>query len=153
MVGLDDESKTGVMPTEEALKIAQEFEQDLVEIAPQADPPVCRVIEYSKFLYEQKKKEKENKQKQHQVQTKEIRFGPNTDEHDYNFKLRHAEKFLEEGNKVKAYIHFYGRSIVHKDRGRELLDRFIEELGDKAKVEMEPKMEGKRMFIILAPKK
>lgn len=153
LVGHPDESKNGVMPTRQALDLAQEQEQDLVEIAPNAEPPVCRIVEYSRFLYEQKKKQKEAKAKQHQVQVKEIRFGPNTDDHDFNFKLRYARKFIEDGDKVRSYIQFRGRSIVHKERGREILDRFIEELSDVAKVEMEPKMEGKRMFIILSPKK
>lgn len=133
--------------------MAEERNLDLVEVAPKAVPPVCRIVEYSKFRYEVKKKDKENKSKQHVVVLKEIRFGPNTDEHDFNFKLRHAEKFLEEGNKIKAYVTFHGRSIVHKGRGEKLLTEFATALDALAKVEMAPKMEGKRMFMLLAPKK
>lgn len=141
------------MSREEALKNAEEAGLDLVEIAPKADPPVVRIIEYSKFMYEKKKKDKEAKAKQHKVVLKEVRFGPNTDDHDFQFKTNHARKFLEEGNKVKAYIHFRGRSIVHKDIGRDLLDRFIEELSDVSEVESKPHMEGKRMYLIMAPTK
>ena len=149
----DNKSYDGIMPVEEALANAQEAGLDLVEIAPKADPPVVRIIEYSKFRYEKKKKEKEAKAKQHKVVLKEVRFGPNTDDHDFDFKTKHARGFLEEGNKVKAYIHFRGRSIVHKDRGRDLLDRFIEQLDDVGEVETAPRMEGKRMYTILAPAK
>ena len=140
-------------PIEEARKLAEERNLDLVEVAPKAAPPVCRIVEYSKYRYEVKKKEKENKSKQHVVVLKEIRFGPNTDEHDFNFKLKHAEKFLEEGNKIKAYVTFHGRSIVHKGRGEKLLMEFATALENLAKIEMAPKMEGKRMFMLLAPKK
>lgn len=143
----------GVVSLSEALQMADELGMDLVEIAAKADPPVCRIIEYSKFKYEQKKREKANKAKQHKVELKEIRFGPNTDEHDFQFKLRHAEKFLQEGNKLKAYVHFRGRMIVYKDRGRDVLDRFAEELEPHGKIEMYPKMEGRRMIMIMAPKK
>lgn len=143
----------GIVSLSEALKIAEELEMDLVEIAGRADPPVCRIIAYSKFKYEQKKREKANKAKQHKVELKEIRFGPNTDDHDFQFKLRHAEKFLQEGNKLKAYVHFRGRMIVYKDRGRDVLDRFAEELEPFGKIEMAPKMEGRRMIMIMAPRK
>ena len=142
----------GVFPHSEALRMAQEAGVDLVEIVGNQDPPICRLIEFSKFKYQQKKREKENKQKQHVVQMKEIRFGPNTDEHDFNFKLNHARKFLEEGNKVRAYVHFRGRAIVYKDRGEKILLEFAQELSELGKVEMLPKMEGKRMYVILAPK-
>lgn len=146
-----DNVEQGIYSIEEARKIAKEQGLDLVEIAAKADPPVCKVIDYSKFKYEQKKKQKELKAKAHKVVVKEIRFGPNTDDHDFNFKLRHAEGFLKEGNKVKAYVHFAGRSILFKDRGRELLGRFIEELSHMSKVDQHIKMEGKRMTIMLAP--
>lgn len=149
----EEEEVNGVHPIEKAIQMAEERNQDLVEIVGNAQPPVCRIIEYSKLKYELKKKEKENKAKQQTVVLKEIRFGPNTDDHDFNFKLRHARNFLEEGNKIKAFVHFHGRSIVHKDRGADLLERFVEELDDIAKVEVPPKMEGKRMNLILAPKK
>jgi translation initiation factor IF-3 len=125
---------------------------DLVEISPNADPPVCKVIDYSKFKYEQKKKQKELKLKAHKVVLKEIRFSPNTDEHDYNFKLKHAISFLKEGAKVKAYVHFVGRSIVYKERGEILLLRFAQDLEEYAKVDALPKLEGKRMFLFLSPK-
>ena len=152
LVGEEDEALNGVYPLDKALKMAEIREQDLVEIAPAARPPVCRIVEYSKYRYEIKKKEKENKSKQHVVVLKEIRFGPNTDEHDFNFKVRHAQKFLQEGNKIKAFVIFHGRSIVHKDRGYKLLADFSKELDEYAKEEAPPKMEGKRMFMLLAPK-
>lgn len=139
--------------TDEAIKMAQEMKLDLVEVAPKAEPPVCRIVDYSKFKYEQKKKQKELKSKQHKVVVKEIRFGPNTDEHDFNFKLKHAQKFLEEGAKVKAYVHFAGRTIVYKERGELLLLKFVEALDEVGKIEQMPKMEGKRMIIHVAPKK
>lgn len=126
---------------------------DLVEVAPKAEPPVCRIVEYSKFRYEQKKREKAAKAKQHNIVMKEIRFGPNTDDHDFDFKLRHAQKFLAEGNKLKAYVQFRGRNIIYKNRGAEMLGRFAEQLDDLSKIEMEPRMEGRRMIMILAPKK
>lgn len=125
---------------------------DLVEIAPNAKPPVCKIIDYSKFKYEQKKKQKELKANAHKVVVKEIRFGPNTNEHDLDFKTKHAQKFLEEGNKVKAYVQFAGRTIVFKDRGREILDRFAEAVEEQGKPEGYPKMEGKRMIIMFTPK-
>ena len=126
---------------------------DLVEISPKADPPVCRIIEFNKFVYEKKRKEKEIKAKTVQTVVKEIRFGPNTDDHDFDFKLRHAKKFLEEGHKVKAYVQFRGRSIVFKDRGELLLLRFMKELEELGAAEQLPQMEGRRMHVILAPKK
>lgn len=129
------------------------MELDLVEIAPKANPPVCKVIDYKKFLYDQKKKQKELKAKSSKVVVKEIRFGPNTDEHDYQFKLKHAKKFLEEGAKLKAYVFFKGRSILFKDKGEILLLKFAQELEELAKVEQLPKMEGKRMIMMFAPKK
>ena len=132
--------------------MAQEQGLDLVEISPKADPPVCKVIDYSKFKYEQKKKQKEIKAKAHKTVLKEIRFGPNTDDHDFNFKLNHAIKFLKEGSKVKAYVHFVGRTIVFKDRGEILLLKFAQSLEEYAKVEQLPKLEGKRMFLMLSPK-
>jgi len=141
-----------VYPLSQALKIAQEQSLDLVEISPKADPPVCKVIDYSKFKYEQKKKQKEIKAKAQKTVVKEIRFGPNTDDHDFNFKLNHARKFLNEGAKVKAYVHFYGRTIVFKDRGEILLLKFAQALEEFGKVEQLPKMEGKRMNLFIAPK-
>nr|WKN40368.1 translation initiation factor IF-3 [Tunicatimonas sp. TK19036] len=136
----------------EALQMAQEQSLDLVEISPSADPPVCKIIDYSKFKYEQKKKQKEIKAKSQKTVVKEIRFGPNTDDHDFNFKLKHAQGFLKDGAKVKAYVHFVGRSIVFKERGEMLLLRFAQALEEEAKVEEMPKMMGKRMFLMLAPK-
>mgnify|MGYP001187131996 CR=1 FL=1 len=142
----------GVYETREALELAKDQELDLVEISPKAVPPVCRIIDYKKFLYQQKKKQKEIKSKTVKVVVKEIRFGPNTDEHDFKFKLNHAKKFLEEGSKVKAYVFFKGRTIVFKDRGEILLLKFAQELEEIGKVEMLPKMEGKKMNMMLAPK-
>ncbi len=142
-----------VMPTRKALDMARQQGLDLVEISPNAQPPVCRIIDYSKFLYQQKKRQKEMKQKQAKVEVKEIRFGPQTDDHDYQFKLKHAQEFLEEGNKVRAYVFFRGRSILFKEQGEVLLLRFANDLEQWAKVEQLPKLEGKRMFLFLAPKK
>lgn len=142
----------GVYDIREALRIAEDQGLDLVEISPKADPPVCKVIDYSKFKYEQKKKQKEIKAKAQKTVLKEIRFGPNTDDHDFNFKLKHAENFLKDGAKVKAYVHFVGRSIVFKERGELLLLRFAQSLEEMAKVEQMPKLEGKRMSIFLSPK-
>lgn len=142
----------GVYDTRAAIDIAKQQELDLVEISPNADPPVCKVIDYSKFKYEQKKKQKELKAKAHKVVLKEIRFGPNTDDHDFEFKLKHAINFLKEGAKVKAYVHFVGRSIVYKERGEILLLKFAQALEEYAKVEDMPRLEGKRMFLILASK-
>ena len=142
-----------VMPARKALELARQQELDLVEISPNAQPPVCRIVDYSKFLYQQKKHAKEMKQKQVKVETKEIRFGPQTDDHDYNFKLKHAKGFLEEGAKVKAYVFFKGRSILFKEQGEVLLLRFANDLEDYAKVDQMPVLEGKRMTIQLSPKK
>lgn len=124
-----------------------------MEVAPSADPPVCKIIDYGKYRYEQQKKAKEQKKKSQTVKLKELRFRPNTDTHDFNFKTRHAREFLEDNNKVKAWVQFRGRDIVHKDRGRDLLERFIEELEDVGKVDQPPKMEGRRMTVILSPEK
>ena len=143
----------GVYPTRKALEIAEELELDLVEISPNATPPVCKVIDYKKFLYEQKKRDKEMKAKATKVVIKEIRFGPQTDDHDYNFKLKHAKGFLSEGSKVKAYVFFRGRSILFKDQGEVLLLRFANDLEDYGRVESMPVLEGKRMTIMIAPKK
>ena len=142
-----------VISTAEAMKMAEEQDVDLVEISPNANPPVCKLMDYRKFLYNQKRKEKELKAKQSKVELKEIRFGPNTDEHDFNFKLAHARKFLEQGNKLKAYVFFRGRTIVFKDRGEILLLKFVTELEDIGTVEQLPKLEGKRMIIMINPKK
>lgn len=141
-----------VVSLKEALRMAEEEGLDLVEISPKAEPPVCRIIDYQKYLYQQKKKAKEIKAKAVKVVVKEIRFGPNTDDHDYNFKLKHAENFLKEGSKVKAYVFFRGRQIVFKDQGEILLLRFATDLEEWAKVEQMPRLEGKRMILILAPK-
>ena len=142
-----------VMPTRQALDIARQQGVDLVEISPNANPPVCRIIDYSKFLYQQKKRAKELKQKQVKQEVKEIRFGPQTDEHDYNFKLKHAKEFLSEGNKVRAYVFFRGRSILFKEQGEVLLLRFANDLEEYGKVESMPSLEGKKMFLYLSPKK
>ncbi|AVM51044.1 translation initiation factor IF-3 [Capnocytophaga sp. oral taxon 878] len=149
LVGENVES--GVYPTRKALEIANELELDLVEISPNATPPVCKVIDYKKFLYEQKKREKEMKAKATKVVIKEIRFGPQTDDHDYDFKKKHGEKFLKEGSKVKAYVFFKGRSIIYKDQGEILLLRLATDLEEYGKVEQMPKLEGKRMTMFLAP--
>jgi len=142
----------GVYPTEKALAMAEAQALDLVEISPNATPPVCRIIDYKKFLYEKKRKEKEMKANAKQSEVKEIRFTPGTDDHDFDFKAKHAEKFLKEGNKVKAYVQFKGRAIMFKDRGELLLLKFAERLGETAVLEGMPKMEGKRMLAIFAPK-
>lgn len=142
-----------VMPTRRAQELARQQGVDLVEISPNAQPPVCRLIDYSKFLYQQKKRQKEMKQKQVKVEVKEIRFGPQTDEHDYQFKLKHAQEFLENGNKVRAYVFFRGRSILFKEQGEVLLLRFANDLENYGKVEQMPKLEGKKMFLYLASKK
>jgi translation initiation factor IF-3 len=142
----------GIYDIKEALAIAQEQGLDLVEINSKADPPVCRVIDYSKFKYEQKKRQKELKAKAQKTVVKEIRFGPNTDDHDFNFKLKHAESFLKEGSKVRAYVQFVGRAIVFKERGEEILNKFIEKLDEYGKVEQAPQMEGKKMIVTIAPK-
>ena len=143
----------GVYDTRKALRLAEEQELDLVEISPKAVPPVCKIIDYKKFLYEQKKRDKALKSKATKVVVKEIRFGPNTDEHDYAFKKKHAEKFLQEGAKLKAYVFFKGRSIIYKDQGQILLLKLAQELEELGKVEQMPKLEGKRMIMFIAPKK
>ena len=145
--------ESGIYYTNDALKWAQEMALDLVEISPKADPPVCRIIDYKKFLYNKKKKEKELKAKTSKTVIKEIRFGPNTDDHDFEFKLRHAKKFLSEGAKVKSYVHFRGRTIVFKERGELLLLKFLKELEEYGAAEALPKMEGRRMTVIVSPKK
>ena len=142
----------GVFPIGEALSMATALELDLVEISPAADPPVCKIIDYQKFLYQQKKKQKELKAKTVKMIVKEIRFGPNTDDHDYNFKLKHAINFLEDGSKVKAFVFFKGRSILYKEQGEILLLRFAQELEEYGKVEQLPKLEGKRMIMTISPK-
>jgi len=148
-----DNVEDGVFPTAKALEMAEELALDLVEIAPNAVPPVCRIMEYKKFLYEQKKKQKELKSKQSKVIIKEIRFGPNTDDHDFEFKLNHAKKFLADGAKVKAYVFFKGRTIVFKERGEILLLKFAQQLEDYGLVEQMPKLEGKRMIMFISGKK
>lgn len=142
-----------VMDIRDALDLADEMELDLVEISPNAEPPVCKIVDYQKFLYQQKKKQKEIKANAAKIVVKEIRFGPNTDDHDYNFKLKHAINFLEEGAKVRAYVFFKGRSILFKEQGEKLLARFVTDLDDYGKVDQTPRLEGKRMIIILSPKK
>jgi len=148
-----DNVEQGVYSIQEALKIARDLELDLIEISPNAVPPVCRVADYQKFVYQQKKRQKEQKAKSVKIVVKEIRFGPQTDDHDYNFKLKHAKSFLEEGAKVKAYVFFKGRSILFKEQGEVLLLRFANDLEDYGKVEQLPLLEGKKMIIMLAPKK
>ena len=152
-VRIVSENGSSVMPTRQALDMARQQGVDLVEISPNANPPVCRIIDYSKFLYQQKKRAKEMKAKQVKVEVKEIRIGPQTDEHDYQFKLKHAKEFLEEGNKVRAYVFFRGRSILFKEQGEVLLLRFANDLEECGKVEHMPSLEGKKMFLYLAPKK
>lgn len=147
----DNIPNPGIYSIQDALKMAQEMELDLIEIAPTAQPPVCKILDFQKFLYQQKKKQKEIKAKTAKVIVKEIRFGPNTDDHDYNFKLKHAINFLQEGAKVKAYVFFKGRSILYADQGKELLERFINDLSEYGKVEQEPKLDGKRMIVMIAP--
>lgn len=149
---IDESGNLGVFSTSEALKLAEAQNLDLVEISPNANPPVCKITDYSKFKYEQKKKQKEIKANAAKTVVKEIRFGPNTDDHDFEFKLKNAMSFLKSGAKVKAYVHFVGRSIVFKERGELLLLRFAQALDEVAKVEQLPKLEGKRMFLMLAPK-
>jgi translation initiation factor IF-3 len=148
----DNIENPGVVSISEALKLAEELELDLIEISPQADPPVCKIADYQKFLYQMKKKQKEIKAKTVKVVVKEIRFGPNTDDHDYNFKLKHAIKFLEEGSKVKAFVFFKGRSILYKEQGEILLLRFAQDLEEVGKVEQLPRLEGKRMIMTLTAK-
>ena len=147
-----DNVEMGIYPIRQAREKAEELGLDLVEISPKADPPVCKIIDYKKFLYEQKKREKAMKAKATKVVVKEIRFGPNTDDHDYEFKKKHAEKFLKDGAKLKAYVFFKGRSIVYKEQGEILLLRLAQDLEDIGKVEQMPKLEGKRMIMFIAPK-
>jgi translation initiation factor IF-3 len=144
--------EVGIYEIKKAIEMAEDRGLDLVEISPKADPPVCKIIDYSKFKYEQKKKQKEIKAKAHKTVLKEIRFGPNTEEHDFNFKLKHAINFLKDGAKVKAYVHFVGRTIVFKERGEILLLKFAQQLEEYGKVEQLPKLEGKRMSIFISPK-
>jgi translation initiation factor IF-3 len=147
-----DNVEPSIIPLRDALRMAHELELDLVEISPTANPPVCKVMNYKKFLYEQKKKQKEMKAKSAKVVLKEIRLGPNTDDHDFNFKLKHAQKFLEEGAKVKVDVFFKGRSIIYKEKGEYILLKFAQELEEVGKLEQLPKLEGKRMIIIISPK-
>ena len=151
MVG-DNIDNPGIYPVREALHLADELELDLVEISAKYDPPVCKIIDYQKFLYQQKRKQKELKAKSTKIVVKELRFGPNTDDHDYNFKLKHAQKFLEDGARVKAFVFFKGRSIIYSEKGEILLLRFAQDLEELGKVEQMPKLEGKRMTMILSPK-
>ncbi len=148
-----DNVEAGIYPTQQALRIAEEQGLDLIEISPTAEPPVCKILDYQKFLYQQKKRQKEQKAKATKVVVKEIRFGPQTDDHDYNFKLKHAVGFLQEGAKVKAYVFFKGRAILFKEQGEVLLLRFANDLEEYGKVEQMPQLEGKRMIIMITPKK
>ena len=148
-----DNVETGIYQIKEALEIADAQTLDLVEISPKANPPVCKVVDYKKFLYDKKKKEKEIKSKSAKIVVKEIRLGPNTDDHDFNFKLNHAKKFLEDGAKVKVDVFFKGRTIIYKEKGELMLLKFAQELQEYGKVEKLPKLEGKRMLMIIAPKK
>ena len=148
-----DNVEQGIYPFQTALRMADEQNLDLVEISPNADPPVCRILDYQKFLYQKKRKEKEAKANSKKMEVKEIRFGPQTDDHDYNFKLKHAQEFLKEGNKVKAYVFFRGRSILFKEQGELLLARFANDLAEFGKPDAMPTLEGKRMILNLSPKK
>ena len=148
-----DNVEQGIYPFEVAMRMADDQNLDLVEISASAVPPVCRILDYQKFLYQKKRKEKEQKQNSKKIEIKEIRFGPQTDDHDYNFKLKHAEGFLKDGNKVKAYVFFRGRSILFKEQGELLLARFCNDLSEVGKPEAMPKLEGKRMIVMLSPKK
>ena len=152
LVGENIENQNAIVSIVQAIKMAEEQELDLVEISPTAEPPVCRILDYQKYLYQQKKKQKEIKAKTVKTVVKEIRFGPNTDDHDYNFKLKHAINFLEEGDKVKAFVFFKGRSIVYKEQGEILLLRFAQDVEEYGKVDQLPKLEGKRMIMFLSPK-
>ncbi len=149
---MGDNVENGVYSIERAMRMADDMGLDLVEISPNANPPVCKIVDYQKFLYQLKKREKELKAKAVKIEVKEIRFGPQTDDHDYNFKLRHAEEFIKEGNKVKAYVFFKGRSILFKEQGEVLLLRLANDLEEIAKVDSLPTLEGKRMIIMLSPK-
>ena len=152
LVGENIENQNTVVSIVQAMRMAEELELDLVEISPTAEPPVCRILDYQKYMYQQKKKQKEIKAKTVKTVVKEIRFGPNTDDHDYNFKLKHAINFLEEGDKVKAFVFFKGRSIIYKEQGEILLLRFAQDLEEYGKVDQLPKLEGKRMIMFLTPK-
>lgn len=147
-----DNVQQGIYSREDALRLAQEQGLDLVEISPNANPPVCKIIDYSKFRYEQKKKQKEMKAKQQKIVVKEIRFGPNTDDHDLNFKIKHAINFLQEGNKVRAYVQFYGRSIAYKEQGLDVLEKLAKGTEEYGKIEMQPKMDGRKLMMVIAPK-
>lgn len=150
---VDPEGNHGVYHIQDALGLARQQDLDLVEIAPNANPPVCKVMDFGKYLYEQKKKEREARKRQHHTQLKEVRFRPRTDTHDFDFKTKHARQFLEEGNKVRAYVQFRGRDIIYKEQGMIVLMRFIDALQDVAKIDQAPRMEGRRMTTILAPVK
>jgi translation initiation factor IF-3 len=150
---VDPEGQHGIYSIDEALSLARQRNLDLVEIAPNASPPVCKIIDYGKYRYEQQKKEKEARKKQHTVTLKEIRFRPHTDTHDFDFKTKHAREFLTQGHKVKAWVQFRGRDIIYKDQGSVLLQRFYEALEDVARIDQTPKMEGRRMTILLSPQK
>jgi translation initiation factor IF-3 len=150
---VDPDGNHGIYTLDEALDLAKKFDMDLVEIAPNVDPPVCKIVDFGKYRYEVQKKQKEAKKKQHSVTLKEIRFRPHTDTHDFEFKTRHAREFLEQGHKVKAWVQFRGRDIVYKENGKELLDRFTQTLEDVSKVDQPPKMEGRRMTTVLSPAK
>jgi len=150
---VDPQGNHGTYPIEKAIEMAESQHLDLVEISPNADPPVCKIIDFGKFRYEQQKKQKEQRKKSQSVELKEIRFRPHTDTHDFNFKTKHARNFLESGNKVRAYVQFRGRDIIYKDHGMDVLRRFIEALSDLAKIDQAPRMEGRRMTTILAPMK
>ncbi len=150
---MGDNVEPSILQIKEALALAEEQGLDLVEIAPTANPPVCKILDYKKFLYDQKKKQKDIKANAAKIVVKEIRLGPNTDEHDFNFKMKHAQKFLEDGAKIKVYVFFKGRSIIYKEQGEVVLLRFAQELEEIGKVEQMPKLEGKRMIMLIAPKK
>lgn len=150
---VDPKGEHGIYSLDDALALARERQLDLVEISPSADPPVCKIIDYGKYRYEQQKREKEQRKKSHSIQMKEVRFRPHTDTHDFDFKTKHAREFLEGGDKVRAYVQFRGRDIIYKDHGKEMLDRFVEELADVGKVDQEARMEGRRMAVILSPHK
>jgi translation initiation factor IF-3 len=150
---VDPKGAHGIYPVEEAIRMAREQELDLVEISPTAEPPVCKIIDFGKYKYELQKREKEARKNSHQVEMKEIRFRPHTDTHDFEFKVKHARAFLQEGHKVRAYVQFRGRDIVYKDHGMDVLSRFMAELTDLAKMDQEPRMEGRRMALILSPSK
>jgi translation initiation factor IF-3 len=146
-----DGSQVGIISNKEALDLAQERGLDLVEVAPNSDPPVCRIMNYGKFKFQQSKKSQDARKKQKTIQVKEIKFRPRIDQHDFDFKFKHIRKFLGQGNKVKAFVHFRGREMAHKDQGKKILDRIVADLGETAVVEKAPHMEGNRMFLILAP--